>query len=289
MEIEIMTDMQMATGDPRVATATKVLVTGGTGVLGAAVVSELARRGAIPRILSRRGAPGGAPTNIEWARGDLGRDDGLAEALAGAEIVIHCATTSSVGDPNDDVDAVRRLLPAAEKAGVRHLVFPSIVGIDAVGFFPYYRARLEIESLLERGGVPHTILRATQFHEFVAHMLEQLTKGPLLILPRGSLFQPVDVSAVAARMVDAALREPAGRIADVAGPEILRIEDLARTWLHARSARKLVLALPLPIPIARSLRAGHLTSGSADRIGIRWSEWLARHGAAPTTYATRGR
>ncbi len=287
----MMNDMQTATRkpQPRVARATKVLVTGGTGVLGAAVVSELARRGAVPRILSRRGAPSGAPAGIEWARGDLGREDGLAEALAGAEVVIHCATTSTSGAPTEDVDAVRRLLPAAKTAGVRHLVFPSIVGIDAVGFFPYYRARLEIESLLERGGVPHTILRATQFHEFVAHLLEQLTKGPLMILPRGGLFQPVDVNAVAARMVDAALGEPAGRVADVAGPEVLRIEDLARTWLRARSARKLVLALPIPIPFARSLRAGHLTSASADRIGIRWSEWLARHGAAPTPYATRGR
>jgi len=183
---------------------TRVLVTGGTGVLGSDVVRALQARGATVRILSHRPAPPVLPPDAEWARANLiGEDDRLATALQGVDTVVHCASRPT--RPADDVAGARQLLAAARAAGVRHLVSISIVGIDPLGFFDYYHAKREVEELLPGGGVPYSLLRATQFHDFVAYLLALLTRGPLQLLPRDVILQPVQVEAVAARLADAAL------------------------------------------------------------------------------------
>lgn len=258
---------------------TRILVTGGTGVLGSAIVRQLEERGAMVRVLSRRERP--QRGQMEWARGDLTSGAGLEAAFAGVEVVVHSATSQKA---KEDLAITRRVLEAAKTAGARHALYISIVGIDTLGFFDYYAAKLEGEKLFAASGVPHSIQRATQFHDFVAFLLTMLGRTPVLMLPRGVTLQPVDPEAVAAPIAGAALGGAAGRLPDLAGPEVRSLEDLARAWLHAQGKRKRMVSLPMPLPVFRALGSGQLTSEDADRIGQTWEVWLEQHSSEPNSY-----
>lgn len=262
----------------------RVLVTGGTGVLGSRVVRALLELGARPRVLSRSA---GEVHGADWAVGDLGSGIGVDAALDGADSVVHCATTGGEADAAEDVRAVRTLLEAMERGGVRHVVFPGIVGVERAAFFPYYRARMEIEALLAASHVPHTILRATQFHELAAAFLRRLCMGPVLLAPVGGALQPVDANAVADRLAAAALAPPAGRLRDVAGPEILPLSTLARTWLRARGERRRVLPLWPALGPLRLFTGRRLVSDDAERIGTTWGTWVAENARATDPYTAR--
>ena len=182
-----------------------VLVTGGTGTLGRALVHTLLDAGRPVRVLSRRDPSPAAPDAVEWVVGDLLTGDGLREALDGVAAVVHCA--SDPRKPDRDLDAAVQLLLAARAAEVPHLVYISIVGVDRVPF-AYYKAKRRVEEIVEDGGVPWTIQRATQFHDFVATLLDVLSRGPVAIAPAGMDDQPVDVREVA-RAAGRAGRTPA--------------------------------------------------------------------------------
>jgi len=263
---------------------TRVLVTGGAGVLGSDVVRALQARDATVRILSHRAAPRLLPRDAEWAQANLLHDNGhLAVALHEVDTVVHCASRST--RPADDVAGTQHLLAAARDAEVGHLVYISIVGIDPLGFFDYYRAKREVEEMLPGGGVPYSLLRATQFHDFVAYLLALLMRGPLHLLPRGVILQPVQVEAVAARLADAALAPPAERLPDLAGPETRSLRDLAHAWRGATGRRALPLSVPLPGAIFRAMRGGQVTNPAAEQAGETWDAWLAQHAREPNRYA----
>jgi uncharacterized protein YbjT (DUF2867 family) len=177
-----------------------ILVTGGTGTLGRAVVARLP--GA--RVLSRRPGPG-------HAVGDLMTGAGLAAALSGVDTVIHCATSLR----RHDVLHARRLLDACR--GGPHIVYVSIVGIEDIPL-PYYRTKLAVERMIAESGLPWTVLRATQFHDLMLRLCTLQRWSPALFVPAGARFQPVDVRDVAERLVS--LRRPAGREPDFGGPEV---------------------------------------------------------------------
>lgn len=252
----------------------EVLVTGGTGSLGRRVVERLRAGGHEARVMSRRGRPG-------TVRGDLLTGEGIAAAVRGVDTVIHCAsntTTNNFPNPRKthraDVGGTELLLEAAAASGVRHVVFISIVGVDRNPFF-YYRAKFEAEGVMECSPVPWTILRATQFHELVLGMVRPLVSLPLVApVPRGFLFQPVDVGEVADRLVELAISGPAGRAPDFGGPEIRPLADLTNAYLRASGQHKRIVEVPLPGRIARSFRGGtQVTSGTA-RGRVSWEEFL---------------
>ena len=250
-----------------------VLVTGGTGTLGRAVVHTLLDLGRPVRVLSRRPRSPLVPGGVEWVQGDLITGDGLDPAVSGVSAVVHAATDPS--HPLDDVEAIARLLLAARSAHVPHLLYPSIVGVDVIPF-RYYEAKLEAEHLVEHGGVPWTILRATQFHELVVSMLGALCAWPVAVVPAGTSVQPIDVREVAARIVGLVETGPAGRVADLGGPEVIDSTELAAMYLDARGRRRSVQAVPFPGEVAAAYRAGaHLTPEHADGIGT-FAEHLAR-------------
>lgn len=261
---------------------TRVLVTGGTGVLGRATVRRLEAQGVPVRVLSRRDHPPQGQT--EWVRGDLVSAEGLSAAFAGVDVVIHSATSQNA---KEDVVITRQVLAAAKAAGVKHAVYVSIVGIDSLGFFDYYAAKLEGERLFAASGLPFSIQRATQFHDFLAFLLTMLGRSPLLMLPRGVTLQPVDPEAVAEHLAAAALGPARGRLPDLAGLEARSLEDLARAWLQVQGKRKPVVSLPLPLPLFRAMGSGRLTSDTASRIGQPWETWLERHVALPESRRPR--
>jgi uncharacterized protein YbjT (DUF2867 family) len=246
-----------------------VVVTGGTGVLGRPVVAELVRRGAAVRVLSRRPV---SVSDAEVARGDLVTGEGLADAVRGADVIVHCAS-----DPrrwHDDVAATDRLLTEARVAGRPHVVFVSIVGVDRIPL-PYYQAKLAAEALVRDSGLPWTLLRATQFHELVLWALAALAKAPLLALPRGVAVQPVDAGEVAGRLAELAMGEPAGRVPDSGGPEVLSAADAAHAFLRAAGLRRPLVRVPLPGRTMHAFSEGWNLVRDGQTGSIRFTEFLA--------------
>lgn len=238
--------------------AGSILVTGGTGTLGRAVVARLAAAGQDPVVLSRRrAAPAGV--HARWRVGDLDSGEGLDQALAQTGTVIHCASSSD----ERDVAASRNLLEAAHRAGTPHLVYISIVGIDRMSL-NYYRAKLEVEHLVEESGLPWTILRATQFHEFVLWFFTTQRRLPVLAAPARVSVQPVEVGEVADRLVELAFGQPSGRVPDMGGPQVRPVAEFARSYLTATGSRRPVLPVPAPGKVMREFRQGeHLAPGHA--------------------------
>ncbi|MBG0830580.1 SDR family oxidoreductase [Planomonospora sp. ID67723] len=232
-------------------TAGDILVTGGTGTLGRHVVDRLAAAGRPVRVLSRTRGP---------YIGDLSTGAGLAEALDGVRTVVHLAS-----DPlkrGADVEGARRLIAAA--AGGTHLVYISIVGVDRHPY-SYYRAKYEVETMIERSGLPYTILRAVQFHDLVLSAARALARLPIVPVPAGMSFQPVEAGEVAARLAELALGEPAGRVPDMGGPEILGAAEIARIYLGSAGRRRPVLPVPIPGRVAAAFRRGvHLAPAHRD-------------------------
>src|SRR5919109_2083622 len=205
----------------------RVLVTGGAGTLGREVVGRLAGAGYTVRVMSRRGRPADLPPRLEWAQADLLSGTGLREAVVDVHTIVHAATGSPSGSTRlidtwfgrVDVEGTQRLLEQARAAGVAHLIYVSIVGIDRVPFI-YYRHKRAAEALVEQGDVPWSILRATQFHTLIDLFLRQLDRLPLFLLPSDLQSQPIDAGEVADRLCAVVAAPPAGRLPDIGGPEV---------------------------------------------------------------------
>ncbi len=252
----------------------RVLITGGTGDLGSKLASRLAAAGHDVRIMSRRPAPPDA--RYEWAQVDLRTGEGLAEAVAGADLILHCATSPFRGARNTDVEGTRRLLEAAKASGgSSHLFYISIVGIDRVPL-PYYKQKLAAEKVIEESGVPFSILRAVQFHTLIDRVLDGALRLRVAPLPKSFRFQPIETGEVAARMVEYAAKGPSGRLPDLGGPEVRTLGDLASAWLRARRTRALILPLPLFGKIATGFHNGYNCTPDHAEGKITWEQWLER-------------
>lgn len=248
--------------------ASNILVTGGTGSLGSLVVDRLQTLGCNVQTLSRSKRPG-------TVQGDLLTGEGLEQAVEGIDVIIHCA--SSPTNPRQvDVEGTRRLLQAAERAGVSHIVYVSIVGVDRNPFYPYYGMKLEVEQMIEQAAIPWTILRATQFHEFVLTLIQFLDRLPIMLMPKGFLLQPIQASEVADRLVELAFAKPSGRVSDIGGPEIWTAADLARAYFKATGRKPGVLEVPIPGKIAQAFRAGDHLCPNQKYGKVRWAEFLSQ-------------
>ncbi|MGH4023024.1 MAG: SDR family oxidoreductase [Pseudonocardiaceae bacterium] len=240
---------------------TRILVTGGTGTLGREVVRQLAGAGSTVRVLSRRPGPAGRPEAIEWTVGDLGIGTGIDEAVADVDTIIHCA--SDFRRARKDVPGMRRFLDTARRAGVQHVVYISIVGVDRVPL-GYYQVKLAEERLVEESGVPWTLLRATQFHDLVRLLLATTAPLPVMLVPSLRV-QPIDAPEVATRLAELAAGPPGGRAPDLGGPQVRTFRDLASAYLRASGQRRLVVPLRLPGSAFRGYRhGGHLTPAHAE-------------------------
>lgn len=256
-----------------------MLVTGGTGTIGSRVVPLLHGAGQDLRILSRRG--GDDRPGLRHVEGDVVAGRGLVEALDGVDVVLHLA-----GGAKGDDTAAQNLAAAAKDAGVKHLLLISVIGADAMPI-GYFRAKAEAEHAIVQSGVPWTVLRASQLHEFVLPVVRGMAKLPLLPTPGGLRFEPVHVDEVAARLADLALGSPSGRVADLAGPDVLDVRQLAGTYLEVMGGRHR-RGLPVRIPGApgRAYRAGANLAGAAVQRGERgWSDFLVELRAANSVSA----
>jgi len=268
--------------EPTVQPQPRMLVTGGTGTLGRLIVPRLQAASCAVRVLSRR--PRATTDAIERVTGDLATGAGIDAAVAGIETIIHCAGTNT-GDEHKTLHLVR----AARAAGVRHLVSISVVGADRVpvvsgidrAMFGYFASKLAAERVVAESGLPWTTLRATQFHELVLLVAQQMAKLPLVPVPVGFRFQPVDAGEVAARLVELALGAPSGLVPDLAGPRVYDMAALVRSYLRATGKHRLLVPLPLPGRAAAAVRAG-ANLAPERAVGRRtWEDFLADQLRAP--------
>ena len=251
----------------------KVAVIGGTGVLGKLVVAELASRGDEVLALSRT-APAKLPDGVSHRSVDLTSGEGLEDALAGVEVVVDTSNESPRGAGAVLAGGTKRLLRAGADAGVRHHVGVSIVGCDRVPM-PYYKVKVEQEELIAAGEVPWSLLRATQFHTLVAWFFAQTARWR--IMPTGNArLQPIDPIVVARRLADAAHADPAGRLPDIAGPEVRTLTELAAAWRAASGRRLLPLRIPTVGKIGRPIGEAALCDPGAAGGGPTFERWLAR-------------
>jgi len=203
-------------------TAAPILVTGGTGTLGRHVVPLLREAGREVRVLSRHAHE--PADGVTYVACDLRTGEGLDAAVAGVGTVLHLA-----GGPKGDDEATRNLVRAAQDAGVRHLVYISVIGADRVPL-AWLRSKLAAERAITESGIPWTTLRAAQFHDLALLMAQKMAKLPVIPAPGGLRMQPVDAREVAARLVELTLGEPAGLVPDLVAvaPDVPFLCDFPR-------------------------------------------------------------
>ncbi|MGS2619406.1 SDR family oxidoreductase [Micromonospora sp. LZ34] len=239
----------------------RVLVTGAGGRLGRAVLPRLLDDGHAVRATSRR--PRTDPV-VEWAVADLATGAGVAEAVRGVDAVLHLASSPNRRTHQVDVLGTRGLVRAAGEAAVRHLVYISIVGVDRVPI-PYYRHKLAAEQVVAAGPVPWTVLRATQFPQFLDELLVAASRLGPVIGDRAVLAQPVDPGEVAARLAERLVAGPLHGIEEYGGPEVLRFDQAVRAWKAARRSRRPLLPIRIPGRLGRALRSGGLVTDATPR------------------------
>lgn len=213
----------------------RILVTGGTGALGSTVVDFLLKTEHQIRLMSRKSAPANLDPALEWVQGNVLTGEGLDGALAGVNIIANC-----VGDASNayetDVLGVKRLAEAAAEVGVPHFFHISIAGINQIDS-EFYKHKVSAEAAIIASSVPYSILRVTQFHSLLYHVMSQLQSTPegyILPLAHDAQFQLIDTRDVAAYMLPLLTQAPAGQLQDMGGPEILRVEEIARIYLAAQ-------------------------------------------------------
>jgi len=244
-----------------------LLVTGGTGTIGRRVVPLLRGAGRDVRVLSRHG--GADSAGVVNVIGDTRRGAGLDAAFEGTATVLHLA-----GGPKGDDVAARHVVDAALRAGTRHLVLISVTGAGEVPI-GYVRAKDEAERIVRDSGVPFTILRAAQLHELLLPVAVKLSA--MRLVPHYVRLEPVDGAAVAARLAELTLGAPAGRVADIVGPETLTFAELVAQYDAARGQRRRRIGIPVPGSLGRAYRDGaNLARGSVDRAGGTWREFVTR-------------
>lgn len=254
----------------------RVLVTGGTGVLGKAVVQELIRRDHGVTVLSRRDAPPGVPEGVTVARGDLGTGAGLEAAVADCATIVHCASDFR-RHRMVDAEGTRMLVEAAEGAASRpHLVYVSIVGCDRIPL-GYYNSKALAELAIAQSKLPWTVLRATQFHDLVLALGDYLSKSPVVPLPRRVKDQPVSVLDVASRIGELVAAGPSGRADDFGGPEVLPLEQLIRSVVAALGRERRFVSVPPVGKVFRGYAAGHHLAPGLPTGGRTFADYLAEH------------
>ena len=265
-----------------------ILVTGGTGTLGRQVVPRLRNTGRDVRVLSRHGRPD--EDGIRYLAGDLATGQGVEPAVDGVETIVHLAGTNR----GDEVKT-RHLVEAASQARVRHLVFISVVGADRIpvtsridrAMFGYFASKRAAEQVIAGSGMGWTTLRATQFHDLALLTVRQLARLPVVPVPAGWRFQPVDAGEVADRLVELALGAPAGLVADVGGPRIYELAELVRSYLRATHRHRPILPVWTPGRAARAVRAG-ANLAPERAVGRRtWEEYLAERVSPDTRSSGR--
>lgn len=249
----------------------RIAVAGATGTVGSPVSALLVSRG--HEVIGLTRADGV----------DLVTGAGLDGALDGVDVVVDLtsvSTTSAKVSAEFFGTVTRRLLAEETNAGVGHHLALSIVGCDLVGG-GYYAGKVLQESLIGKGPVPWTVLRATQFHEFARQIADRGRMGPVIACPVVAT-QPVAVQEVALALAELAERPPAGRVPDQGGPQVESLVDMVKAYAAARGITTPVIPVTLPGRSWSRMRQGSLLPTAGAHLGDQtFADWLASASARP--------
>jgi len=243
----------------------KLVIIGGTGLIGSKVLAKLREHG-------HEAVPASPDTGVNTLTGE-----GLDNVLQGAAVVVDVSNSPSFEEQavmDFFTTATRNLLKSATKAGVGHYVALSVVGTERIPDSPYLRAKDAQEKLIKSGGIPYSIVHATQFFEFVNRIADEATDGKTVRLPP-VLFQPMAAEDVAKAVATVAAGAPLNGTVDVAGPEQFRFDELIRQGLAAHKDPREVVADPHARYFGAELSERSLVPLGAAQLGeIRYQDWL---------------
>lgn len=249
----------------------RIVVIGGSGNAGSAIVRAIGRRGGTAVPLSRSGkAIAGAP----GVKADIVSGAGLDAALEGADAIVDASNSRNPIDQKPFTVGARSIVAAAERVGVPRAVVLSILGVERSRLM-YHRRKREQELIYLDSALEASVVRAAQFHEWSVDQFE--AGSPLGVIPvaLGGRLQPVAVSEVAELVGDEALEPSGKRFLEIAGPQVRLSRDLAKAWQAATGARGLIVNGPFPPSLLDYLRSG--ANLSEQRKGrITFEEWLER-------------
>jgi len=248
----------------------KIVVIGGSGLIGSQLVSKLREGG-------HEAVAASPSTGVDILTGA-----GLAEVLKGAQVVVDVTNSPSFEDAAVMAffeTSTRKLLAAETAAGVGHHVALSVVGADRLPNSGYLRAKVAQEALIKAGAIPYTIVRATQFFEFIGRIADESSEGDTVRVP-SALMQPIASADVAAALADVAVGTPANGIVELAGPDSIRIEELVRRVLSAKRDPRRISSDVHARYFGTELNDRSLTPGDHPRIApTRFDDWLGRSSA----------
>ena len=243
----------------------KIVVIGGTGLIGSKLVQKL-------EALGHEAVPASPNSGVNTLTGE-----GLAQVLEGTQVVVDVSNSPSFADDavmNFFQTSTRNLLSAENAAGVRHHVALSVVGSDRLPESGYLRAKVVQEKLIKEGPIPYSIVHATQFFEFVDRIADEATTGNTVRLP-SVLFQPMAAEDVAAIVCSVAVGPPVNGIVEIGGPERFRFDELIRKSLRAHNDSRQVIADPHARYFGTELSERSLVpDDGAVRGKIHFDEWL---------------
>ncbi|MCC5473888.1 SDR family oxidoreductase [Streptomyces barringtoniae] len=242
----------------------KLAVIGGTGLIGSRVVEILDAAG-------HQAVPHSPATGVDLVTGR-----GVEEAVAGADVVINLTNSPAFGETSPAFfrSSMDNLLAASVKGGVGHFVILSIVGVDQVPELDYYRAKVLQEDILKAGPIPYSIVRATQFMEFIDAILSWTTDGETVSLPRTPL-QPIAAADVARIVAEVAAGAPLNGILNIAGPDVYPLDEIGRLFLTAKGDRRSVVTDDTASLYA-AVHGDVLTAGNDARIAsTHYTDWLS--------------
>lgn len=245
----------------------KIVVIGGSGLIGKKLVHDLRQK-------SHEVVAASPSSGVNTVTGE-----GLGEVLKGAQVVVDVANAPSWED-----QAVlaffetsgRNLLAAEAVAGVRHHVALSVVGTERLLASGYFRAKMAQENLIKASSIPYTIVRATQFFEFVGGIAQISTEGKTVRLPPVQM-QPIAAEDVAAALAEVATAKPLNDMVELAGPERIRLDELVKRWLEANLDERKVLSDDQALYYGVKVNDQSLTPGNRPRLGpTRFENWLTQ-------------